>query len=58
MRCIIVVAGGDGGVISCFAVGTKKGVEILNDNCFSVIGARVIYRVLFVEETFSHFPRK
>lgn len=42
-----------GGVISCFAVGTKEGVEILNDN-----GSSLIYFYLFVNETFSHFRRK
>lgn len=41
-----------GGVISCFAVGTKEGVEILNDN-----GSSLIYLYLFVNETFSHFRR-
>lgn len=44
---------GGGGVISCFAVGTKEGVEILNDN-----GSSLIYLYLFVNETFSHFRRK
>lgn len=59
MKCIIVVAGG---VISCFAVGTKEGVEILNDNSFPVIGADSMLASLsifidfffFVNETFSH----
>lgn len=54
MKCIIVVAGG---VISCFAVGTKEGVEILNDNSFPVIGADSMLASLSIFIDFFFFRK-